>query len=358
MKKNKYIIAGVAFLFMFLAFGINKEANAQAQRSSGSEAPFGIWLEPATDDFATIQQQAEAWFEGKDHGRGSGYKQWKRWEYLNKYRLSEDGKIINWTAQNWDAYIESGSSGRVTNGSWYFIAGSDWVNGPSGYNPGIGRVNCIAFHPTNPDILWVGLPSGGLWKTTNNGTTWTPLSDGLPAIGVSGIVIHPTDPDIIWILTGDGDAGDTKSIGVLKSTNGGVTWYTTGLSWDVTEGVRGYKLIMDPSNNNELWAVTDDGLYKTTNGGTTWAQMYAGSFRDLEFKPGTSNTMYLCTINSFYRSIDGGNGWSLITSGLPTGENRTCIGVTPGATNYVYLLCGPDTGTGTFKGVYRSTNVG
>ena len=188
--------------------------------------------------------------------------------------------------------------------------------------------------------------------------TWIPLSDGLPAIGVSGIVIHPTDPDIIWILTGDGDAGDTKSIGVLKSTNGGVTWYTTGLSWDVTEGVRGYKLIMDPSNYNELWAVTDDGLYKTTNGGTTWAQMYAGSFRDLEFRPYNSNTMYLCTSSSFYRSIDGGNGWSLITSGLPTGENRICIGVTPGNTSYVYLLCGPDTGVGTYKGVYRSTNSG
>jgi len=359
MKKNKYIIAGIAFLFMFLAFGINKEANAQAQRSSGFENPYAIWMEPSTDDFATIQQQAEAWFEGKDQGRGSGYKQWKRWEYLNQHRLSEDGKLTNWTARNWDAYMESGGgSQRITNGDWYFRAGSDWVNGPSGYNPGIGRVNCIAFHPSDPNTLWVGLPSGGLWRTTNNGDSWTPLCDGLPAIGVSGIAIHPSNANIIYILTGDGDGGDTKSIGVLKTTNGGATWYTTGLSWDVTSGVRGYTLMMDPTNSNELWAVTTSGLYKTSNGGSTWTPNKTGSYKDLEFRPGNSNYMYLASASSFYRSTDGGVTWTTITSGLPTGENRICIGVTPGAPGYVYLLCGSSTGTGSFKGVYRSTNNG
>jgi hypothetical protein len=143
------------------------------------------------------------------------------------------------------------------------------------------------------NTLWVGLPSGGIWKTTNNGGSWTPLSDGLPTIGVSGIAIHPTDPNIIWILTGDGDAADTKSIGVLKSTNGGTTWATTGLTWNASDENRGYKLMIDPANSNTLWAVTTLGLYKTTNGGTSWTNVFSGDFRDLEFKPGTSSTMYL-----------------------------------------------------------------
>ena len=358
MKKIYSNIVAAALLLLFLFLGISHGVDAQAQRSSGFEDPYAIWMEPSTDDFAAIQQQAEAWFEGKDHGRGSGYKQWKRWEYLNQHRLSDNGQLTNWAARNWDAYVESGSSGRVTNGSWYFIAGSDWVNGPSGYNPGIGRVNCIAFHPTNANILWVGLPSGGLWKTENNGGVWTPLCDGLPAIGVSGIAVHPSNANIIYILTGDGDGGDTKSIGVLKSTNGGATWYTTGLSWDVTDGVRGYSLMMDPTNSSELWAVTTDGLYKTSNSGITWTLNKTGSYKDLEFKPGNSNYMYMTSSSNFFRSTDGGANWTTITAGLPTGENRICIGVTPGATGYVYLLCGPDTGAGSFKGVYRSTNSG
>ncbi len=164
---------------------------------------------------------------------------------------------------NWNAYQEylgfegiqkptpdPNLSPEITNGSWYFLAPSSWINGASGYNPGVGRLNCVAFHPTSATTIFVGAPSGGMWKTTNDGGSWTNLCDGLPAIGVSGIVIHPTNANIIYILTGDGDGGDTKSIGVLKSTNGGTTWETTGLSWGINENVRGYKLRMSPSNNS------------------------------------------------------------------------------------------------------------
>jgi len=359
MKKIYSNIVAAALLLLFLFLGISQGVDAQAQRSSGFEDPYAIWMEPSTDDFATIQQQAEAWFEGKDQGRGSGYKQWKRWEYLNQHRLTPDGKITNYSARNWDAFMEIDGS-RATNGSWYFLAPSSYTNGPSGYNGGLGRVNCIAFHPTNENILYVGLPSGGLWRTTDNGGTWTPLCDGLPAIGVSGIVIHPSNTNIIYILTGDGDAGDTKSIGVLKSTNGGTTWYSTGLSWDVTDNEVGYKLVMDPYNSNELWAVTTDGLYRTSDAGFSWTNMKTGSYRDLEFKPYSSTTLYLSSSSSFYRSTNSGVDWTTITSGLPSGEQRVAIGVTPANSSYVYLLCGPggSGGSGTYKGLYLSTNSG
>jgi len=178
MKRNNYNIAVAALLTLFLAFGTGKHATAQMGQS-GTAYPYAIWLDPSTDDFATIQQQAETWFEGKDKGRGTGYNQWKRWEYINQDRLTTDGKLTNSAALNWDAYNEmNGNAGRTTNGNWYFLAASNYTNGPSGYNPGIGRVGCIAFHPTDVNTLWVGLPSGGIWKTTNNGGSWTPLSDG------------------------------------------------------------------------------------------------------------------------------------------------------------------------------------
>ena len=332
------------------------------------DAVSDIWLKAQTDDFATIQQQAEEYFADKDQGRGSGYKQWKRWEYVNQNRLTPDGKITNHAMLNWNAYqdylgfegiqkpLPETDDPEITNGSWSFLAPTSWVNGASGYNPGIGRINCIAFHPSNSSILYAGAPSGGMWKTTNGGTSWTNLCDGLPAIGVSGIAIHPTNPDIIYILTGDGDGGDTKSIGVLKSTNGGITWVTTGLSWGITESVRGYKLRMHPTNSAILFAATNDGIYRTSNSGSTWTQVISGTFYDIEFKPGDPTIMYATTSSSFYRSTNTGTSFSFITS--ISGATRTEIGVTVANSSYVYLFSGPVPSTGSFVGLRRSFDSG
>ena len=83
MKTNKVI---AILVFSLLVFGFITSTEAQQMKSSGIAYPNALWLDPETDDFATIQQQVEAWFEGKDKGRGSGYKQWKRWEYMNQTR--------------------------------------------------------------------------------------------------------------------------------------------------------------------------------------------------------------------------------------------------------------------------------
>jgi len=360
---KKLIINFLALVFMCCTGGVFAQEMDMDQVTK-------IWLEPSTDDFASIKQEAEEYFTDKDKGRGSGYKQWKRWEYLNERRLTPEGKITNHTMMNWNAFQQSeGFDGiqqpkpntddpEITNGSWYHLAPTSWVNGASGYNPGIGRINVVAFHPTNASIIYAGAPSGGMWKSTNGGSTWTNLCDGLPAIGVSGIVVQPSNPNIIYILTGDGDGGDTQSIGVLKSTNGGSTWATTGLSWDVTESVRGYKLLMHPTNANILFAVTNTGLFRTSNGGASWTEVVTGSWRDCEFKPGDPDVMYLSR-SSFKRSTDNGLTWTTITSGVPTGTSRMEIGVTPDQAAYVYLLAGPGgPASGQFKGVYRSFDSG
>ena len=329
-----------------------------------------IWLNPQTDDFATIQQQAEAYFAAHS-GDHKGYKQWKRWEYMNQNRLTPDGKITNYAMANLTAYQEylgvkglefprpNPAIASVTNGSWYFLGPTNYTGG-SYNNIGLGRVNCIAFHPSSSTTIFAGTPAGGLWKTTNDGATWTNLSDGIPSIGVSGIAINPGNPNIIYILTGDGDAGDTPCVGVLKSTNGGATWAETGLTADDLGGQRGYKLAMHPSNSSILFAVTGNGIFKTENSGTTWTQVQSGNFRDLEFKPGSPATVYASTSNSFYRSTDTGDNWTLITSGLPTGESRVAIGVSVDNPAYVYLLCGPggSPGSGSYKGLYRSFDSG
>ncbi len=340
--------------------------SGQFQQSTGQGKPFSIWMEPVTDEFLVIQQEAEAWYEGRDKGRGTGYKQWKRWEYLAERRLTPDGKIAPSDWLNWNAYHEymagynANRDMTVTHGEWDFLAANDYVNGASGYNPGIGRVNCIAFHPADVNTLWAGLPAGGLWYTIDNGANWEPLTDGLPSIGVSGIVVDPSNTSRIYILTGDGDGGNTRSIGVLLSTNGGETWLSTGLSYTIGDNVRGYKLVKHPVNHSTLWAVMSNGLWRTTDGGVTWALMRTGSYRDLEFQPGNPSVIYASTASTFIRSVDDGLNWTVITSGLPATATRVAIGVTPANTGCVYLLYGPggSAGAGTFRGLYRSLNAG
>ncbi len=353
MKKYTSLI--LTILILLLGWGVRGQ----------SIAPSSLWLDPPTDDFASIQQSVEQYYADKDKGQGSGYKQWKRWEYFNQSRLTPDGKITNVTARNWDAYLEQmqryngdNSTGTMaTNGYWSSLGPFGYVNG-AGWNPGVGRINVIAFHPTNASIFWVGMPSGGLWKTSTGGGSWTPLTDGMPRIGVSGIAINYSNTDIMYILTGDGDGGDTKSIGVLKTINGGETWLSTGLTWTVADNVRGYKLLMHPTSPSILFAVTTAGIYKTINSGSTWTQVLAGSYRDIEFKPGDPTYVYVSGESTFHRSTDSGETWTQITTGMPTGCTRIAIGVSPAATSYVYLFGGPPTGAGSFKGFYLSTNSG
>jgi photosystem II stability/assembly factor-like uncharacterized protein len=348
----------IIFLIFIIAFYFG---NISAQ-----DSPSDIWLNAETDDFFQIKQQAEVYFADRNKGRGSGYKQWKRWEYLNKSRLTENGKITNHALWNWNAYQaylenidipQKPDPTDVTNGSWYFLAPTSYSLG-AGWNGGIGRINYIAFHPIDPNTIFIGAPSGGLWKTSNHGGSWTNLAEGIPSIGVSGICIHPANPDIIYILTGDGDAANTTSIGVLKSYNGGQTWHTTGLTWDVQNLVRGYKLRMHPTNSEILFAATNAGIYKTTNGGYSWTQVSTGHFFDIEFNPGNPSIMYASLASSFFRSTDTGENWTQITNGIPTNAERIEIGVTPAEPSYVYLLCGPATGYGSFVGVYRSNDNG
>lgn len=324
-----------------------------------------LYLNAGTDDFATIRTRVEQYFEGRDKGKGSGYKQWKRWEYHARHHLSPDGKVVNWASKNWEEYhnyMESRANTDAgnfdaTNGYWLGLGPTDF-SWSGGWNGGVGRLNCIAFHPTNSSIFWVGAPAGGLWKTTTGGSSWTALTDGMPVIGVSGIAVDFNNPNILYILTGDGDGGHTTSIGVLKSTDGGVTWNATGLTYTIYNNIRGYKLLMHPTNSSILFVVSNDGVSRTNNGGTTWTKVLSGSFRDIEFKPGDPTVVYVSGTTTFHRSTDSGLTWSQITSGVPTNANRIAIGVSPNNPAYVYLLTGPATGTGTFRGVYRSTNSG
>jgi photosystem II stability/assembly factor-like uncharacterized protein len=333
--------------------------------------------------FKEIVSRVEREYQGEYKGRGSGYKQFKRWEEFNRTRLGRDGKLVNLPLkllENFSTYNNNYLPPANLNFdcAWRQEGGNAYQIAASGHNGGLGRVNCLAVDPADATTIYAGTPAGGLWRTINAGgawspgtTTdnWTPLTDGLPSIGVSGIAIDYTSPlasRVLYILTGDGDGGNTSSIGVLKSFDHGTTWALTGLNLNNFTIGNGFKLLIHPTDPNTLFAATEQGIFKTTDGGVHWTQPFTSErITDIEFKPGDPTTMYAVSSTTFYRSTNTGDNWATVSWSVPSCQPtsvgvRLAMAVTPADANYIYIVAsGRAPGSGsTFRGLFRSTDGG
>ncbi|MBW1297688.1 T9SS type A sorting domain-containing protein [Aquimarina litoralis] len=308
--------------------------------------------------FQEIQQSFNAYWETHDKNKkGSGYKPFKRWEYIWEDVVNEEGYLPTakdkWTA--WEHKNEMASKLAFTDLSNWEAIGPFTHTNTGSWSSGQARTNVILVDPNDVNTWYAGTPAGGLWKSTNSGGNWTPLTDNLPQIGVSGIAVDYSNTNIIYIATGDDDGNDTQSAGVFKSVDGGQTWNTTGLNPDNTPSSMN-EIYMHPTNSNILWVATNQGVFKTTDAGVSWNTTLLGNIKDLKLKPGNPDVMYAVTTNEYYKSTDGGNSFNQITNGVPTSNGRLVIEVTPANDNYVYILS-VNTDL-TFKGVYRSEDSG
>ena len=296
-----------------------------------------------------------------------------RWGLYMSNRLTADGQITDVNRRNYEAFLQSNiglnpdAKTLSSYGSWGFI-------GPSSVNStdlrlGIGRCDRIAFHPTDPNTIYIGTPAGGLWRTTNDGTSWTALTNNLPTLGISGIVVDYNNPNTIYVLTGDGDSDISggfvlgfgylrSSMGVFKSTDGGTTWAPTGVL--SANSYTGYRLVQDPDEPNTLLAGTSAGIYRTTNGGITWTLVTAvARFYDIEYDPNGADRVYASGRNRVLYSTNSGADWQESTFDFSIASaGRIELAVTPNNTSYVYALTGNTVSDGVFRGLYRSTNNG
>lgn len=349
MNLSKSVLVLCVSVLIFSHIGI-----AQNLPEASNENSTPSWVQMMKDqtvNFYDVQKEANNYFETHPKGKGSGWKQYKRWEYFTEQRVYPTGERIN-HAQVWNEITkfkkEYPAATRANRSIWNSMGPITSANVTGHWNPGIGRINVIAREPGNPQTIYIGSPSGGLWKTTDEGASWTTLTDNQPVLGVSAIVIDPTNTNIVYIGTGDKDASDNYSVGVLKSTDGGTTWNTTGLDWTINQNRTIAKLIMKPNDPSILFAATTNGLFKTTDAGDNWVKVLSGDIDDLEYKPGDPNTIYAAT-RKFYKSVDGGDNFTETTGVSNT--SRVQIAVTEANPNYVYFF---SSGTG----IYRSEDSG
>jgi hypothetical protein len=184
--------------------------------------------EPGRNFYEIQASFNEYWKDKEFREKGVGFKPFKRWEHRVAPRVYPSGDLsqLNQTWKNFSEFQSQEMTGKMQ-------ASSTWTPmGPFGSMSGLlnnlprnaGRDNFITFHPSLPNSYWAGAPAGGLWETSNDGTSWATNTDNLPVTGCSDLAVDPTNPTIMYLATGDGDGGDTESIGILKSTNGGATW--------------------------------------------------------------------------------------------------------------------------------------
>ena len=292
--------------------------------------------------------------------------QFGRWKWYWSQHLDENGCIVspvkNW--QEWENYFGQNTANKSTaNQSNWSFEGPD--NSLSGYE-GIGRINVMEFHPTNANTYWVGSDGGGIWKTTNDGASWTPLADHLPMLSVSDIDVNPQNVNTMYMCTGDRDGRSYYSVGVLKSYDGGQSWNSTGISYTTSQLRYTNCLLINPQDTNSLTLAASDGIYRSFNGGQTWTNVQAGNFKQVLYKPGDSSIVYatsyftLSTATSaqIYRSTNGGQTWTQVSS--YTTAMRVQLAVTPAAPNIVKALVASfvqPTYRG-LQGIYHSNNSG
>ena len=339
----------------------------QLNSSFSQEKSWANDIMSSGQNYFDTKNSFENYWENRVIGKGKGWKPVKRWQSFMEPRIGEDGLFPSHQLyKEWEKIRFQTRSTNALEANWTSYGPDDVPLQGNGTKRGVGRINVVEFDPNNSDVLWVGSPSGGLWKSIDGGQNWTSNTDLLPNLGVSDIAINPLNTDIMYIATGDRDGGDTYAYGVMKSTDGGETWNTTGLSFQVNYAYRGNRILINPNNTNILIVSTRKSGYgetfRSVDGGDSWEQVLEGpNFVSMEFNPIDPNIIYAATTGNskFYKSLDNGLTWTNTSnsSGLPnSGMNRGIIGVTNSNPNVVYVLFSAnDDG---FGGLYKSNDQG
>ena len=261
---------------------------------------------------------------------------------IQKNRIPEDRNLPN--------SLTSGTGWQSVNptGMFYGVTNDNYIS---------GRTNGIVFHPSNPNIMYIAAAQGGVWKTTDGGINWTVLTDNLGSISSGDIAIDPNNPNILYYGTGelnysqDSQYGD----GIYKSTNAGLNWIK--ISPSSQTGTYTGKILVDPSNSNNIYVAGNTGLLLSTNAGLNWINTQAGNFTSLLINPAVPSILYASTGSGstiIYKSTNSGLNWS-VNFTISTGR-RTQLAISPDNPNYLYASVAASSGA--LLGLYRTTNAG
>jgi photosystem II stability/assembly factor-like uncharacterized protein len=245
-----------------------------------------------------------------------------------------------------------------------------------------GRISDLAIDPTDDKVWWVAVASGGVWKTTNAGTTWKPVFDGEGSFSIGALAIDPKNSSVVWVGTGENN--NQRSVaygdGLYKTLDGGKSWKRVGL--EKSEHIA--KILIDPRDSDVVWVAAqgplwssggERGVYKSTDGGATWKRVLHVSddtgATDIVFDPSDPDTVlaamhqrrrHVWTYvsggpeSSLHKTTDGGESWRKVHKGLPEGDlGRIGLAFSPVDADVAYAIVEADAEG---RGFYRSNDRG
>ncbi len=329
MKKNIYFL-----LVLFISI------------STVSAQEYLRMIDAGTFSVEEVVASAEAYFADKDKGKGSGYKQFKRWEYMAYRRMNENGFIPS-DAQNlaelqrYNTYLNETAANRAQLvDDWEEIGPFNFYN-LSSWSPGLGRITGFSVAADNSDHIIVSAETGGVWKTLDGGQSWNPLNDQFSNLYTYSVTIDPLDSSVYYFGSSNGR--------IYKSLDAGGTWNNIGTIGNSVVN----KILIHPVDTSILFATSEyAGMYRSSDGGANWIQITNdGRGFDIEFKPGNPDVVY-ASGNGFHKSTDGGITFTTIPN---LSSDAQMIGVSADDPEVVYVI---QAISGSFEGLFKSTNGG
>ncbi|MBI3934283.1 MAG: hypothetical protein HY316_06295 [Acidobacteria bacterium] len=251
----------------------------------------------------------------------------------------------------------------ITEGRWSSL-------GPSGINSNLndlvsGRVNSLAVNPLNPSTVYIAAAGGGVWKSTNRGGRWVPLTDRLPSLASGAVAVDPFSGDV-WYGTGELNfcRDCYYGAGVYRSSDGGANWTRVNPGNFLSSPTS--LITFDPRNRGTIFIGRSTALWKSTDSGQSWRVVLRGAVTDFALNPADSTVAYAAIgyfsgspENGIYRTTDGGETWTRLSGGLPelSTVGRVAVAVAPSSPATLYTLIA---NARDFKlnGLYRSLNGG
>lgn len=288
-----------------------------------------------------IQKEAAEYFKNKDKGKGSGYKQYKRWEYF-ALKDADQNNSINWRNRADIEVYKFKKKAKLKGHSFTNRKKELWTelgpsvrNPTSSWNPGLGRIECISVDPSNSNHILAGAPTGGVWVTLDGGSSWTPLTDHLTTLDVLAASISPHNNQTYFIGTDKG---------IYKSIDG-------GSNWDKITSTKTVRVKPDPNDSSIVMACGTYGIFRSINGGNSFSTVSNEYSLDLEYHPTNSDIIY-ASGRIFLKSTN--NGLSFTEIEGPSGTYSR-LAVSEAEPNSVWLTT---TDGNEFDNLYKSINSG
>lgn len=313
------------------------------------------------DNYEKITRLYKTYYQSNKWEKNIHVQNYKHWLKAVRNYVGEDGKaIVPSSMEIFNSYEKTKTTQtKSNNNTWVNLGPKETFNSDGSTRPTQANIFCIGVSESNPSILYAGMETGGIYKTTDKGLNWLPVSESYAIGSPEEIKVDPLNPDIVYVSDGSS---------LYKTVDGGNTW---NLHYTASDNFQ--QLFINNTNTDIIYAATNDGLLKSTDAGATWITKFTGYIYDIEAKPFTNDTLYISVYNAtlirpeIFISYDSGENWTLKDNGfyspsvLADATVYGCkIGVTEAAPNRIYagIIANGKAGDNGWIGIYYSDDIG